>query len=336
MRKISLILVLLFIVSCESEKIDYVTLKGTVKTPNLEKITVENRMYRKEITVGKDGTFSDTLKVTDGIHLITSGNERATVYLKNGYNLKLQFKGEKFLEGISFEGVGAEPNTFLDNKRSFYLSELGNPKEYFKLDKEAYEAKVIEAKELLKEYRDKAPNLDSIIKSMDSRNDQNFFNYIETNYEKNHNNLVRFAKGKKSPEFTNYENFAGGTTSLSNLKGKYVYLDIWATWCAPCKAEIPYLKQIESEFHDRNIEFVSISVDKENAHETWKKMITDQNLGGIQLFADNNFESEFIAEYGINAIPRFILLDPEGNIVDADTYRPSNPKLKELLLELGI
>ena len=85
-----------------------------------------------------------------------------------------------------------------------------------------------------------------------------------------------------------------------------------------------------------NIEFVSISVDKLNAHEAWKSMVNDLDLKGVQLFADNNFESDFITAFEINAIPRFILLDPEGNIVDADANRPSNPKLRALFLELGI
>jgi len=336
MRKLIWVFTVLLIVSCKTKNKDFVTLKGTIKIPNLEKITIENRTYSKEITIQKDGTFSDTLKVTDGIHLIANGNDRATLFLKNGYNLTLEFKGEKLSEGILFEGIGSETNTFLDNKSSFYLSDMGDPKAYFKLDKEAYEAKLVDAKATLQTFKDQATNLDSTIRSMDSRNDKSFFNYIASNYEMNHKNMVRFAKGKKSPIFKNYENYNGGKTSLSDLKGKYVYIDVWATWCNPCKAEIPYLKTLEKEFHGTNIEFVSISVDKPNAYENWKTMVKTENLEGIQLFADNNFDSDFIVEYGINSIPRFILIDPEGNIVDANADRPSNPKLRELFIELGI
>jgi len=171
---------------------------------------------------------------------------------------------------------------------------------------------------------------------MDARNDEMFFGYIESNYEAMHETLTRLAKGKASPVFVNYENFKGGKTSLVDLKGKFVYIDVWATWCAPCKAEIPFLKSLEKEYEGKNIAFVSISVDKPEAYETWKKMVADEQLGGIQLYADNNFESQFILDYGINAIPRFILIDTEGNIVDADVLRPSDPKLKELFTELGI
>jgi len=336
MRKLILVFAVLLMVSCKNDTKNYVTLKGTVKTPGLEKITIQSRNFLKEITVEKDGTFSDTLKVTDGIHIVSNGDDRSTLFLKNGYDLNLNFRGEKFSEGILFDGNGSETNTFLDNKRSFYLSDLGDPKTYFKLDKEAYEAKVVEAKANLKEFKEKTTQLDSTIKSMDTRNDKRFFDYISKNYEANHTNLVRFAKGKVSPVFKNYENYNGGTTSLEDFKGKFVYIDVWATWCAPCKAEIPHLKTLENEFHGKNIEFVSISVDKPNAYETWKKMVETENLKGVQLFADNNFDSEFIVEYGINSIPRFILLDPKGNIVDSNADRPSNPKLKELLLELGI
>ncbi|WP_232758881.1 TlpA disulfide reductase family protein [Flavobacterium sp. ALD4] len=64
-----------------------------------------------------------------------------------------------------------------------------------------------------------------------------------------------------SPSF-DCDNYYGGKTKLEDFKGKYVYIDVWATWCGPCLAEIPSLKKIEEKFHDRNIAFVSISNDK--------------------------------------------------------------------------
>ncbi|MDD3723391.1 MAG: thioredoxin-like domain-containing protein [Lutibacter sp.] len=336
MKKIILLFAVLAIVSCKTETKDYVTLNGKLKTSNIEKITVQGRGFFKEITVNSDGTFSDTLKVTDGVHAISNGNDRVTLFLKNGYDLKLEFKGENLSDGVSFSGEGAETNNFMENKRSFYMSDNANPKSYFSLDKEAFDAKLAAAKSELQGYKDKAQNLDSVIVAMDARNDEMFFGYIESNYENMHETLTRLGKGKASPVFENYENFKGGKTSLADLKGKYAYLDIWATWCAPCKAEIPFLKALEKEYEGKNIQFVSISVDKPEAYETWKKMVADEQLGGIQLYADNNFESQFILDYGINSIPRFILIDTEGNIVDADVLRPSNPKLKELFTELGI
>ena len=155
---------------------------------------------------------------------------------------------------------------------------------------------------------------------------------ITSQYEK----IKLLVKGNDSPTFTDYENYKGGTSSLTDFKGKYVYIDVWATWCGPCKAEIPYLKEIEEKYHDKNIEFVSISVDRKKQHDAWEKMIEDKELSGVQLFADNNFSSKFVVDYAIQGIPRFILIDPEGKIVHASAPRPSNPLLIELFDALNI
>ncbi len=149
-------------------------------------------------------------------------------------------------------------------------------------------------------------------------------------------NVKKLAKGKVSPVFVNYENNAGGKTSLSDLKGKYVYIDVWATWCGPCKVQIPFLQKVEKKYHGKNIEFVSLSIDVAADHGKWKQMIKDKNLGGIQLMADSDWKSKFVADYGINGIPRFILVDPAGNIVSSDAPRPSDKKLIDLFNELKI
>ena len=151
-----------------------------------------------------------------------------------------------------------------------------------------------------------------------------------------YNKLLTVAKGETSPKFVNYENYKGGTTSLDDLKGKFVYVDVWATWCGPCKAEIPFLKEVEKQYHGKNIEFVSLSVDKAADHGKWKTMIAEKELGGIQVFANKSWDSEFVQDYLIKGIPRFILIDPQGNIVSSNAPRPSSPKLVEMFNENNI
>ena len=157
-----------------------------------------------------------------------------------------------------------------------------------------------------------------------------------TEIEKSYNVLRKLAKGQASPKFVNYENYKGGTTSLDDLKGKYTYIDVWATWCGPCKAEIPFLQKVEKQYHGKNIQFLSISVDKKKDHQAWLDMVKEKELGGIQLYADNDFKSQFVQDYLIKGIPKFILLDPQGNIVTSNAPRPSNKKLVELFTELKI
>jgi thiol-disulfide isomerase/thioredoxin len=170
----------------------------------------------------------------------------------------------------------------------------------------------------------------------------NIFINASTNEENNkvitesYNKLKTVAKGQPSPKFVGFENYLGGTTSLDDLKGKYVYVDVWATWCGPCKKEIPSLKEVEKKYHGKNIEFVSISVDKASDHDKWKKMVEEKELKGIQLFSDKDWGSDFVQGYSIKGIPRFILIDPNGNIVSSNAPRPSESRLIDMFNELKI
>jgi thiol-disulfide isomerase/thioredoxin len=136
-----------------------------------------------------------------------------------------------------------------------------------------------------------------------------------------------------SPEFS-YVSIDNKKVALKDLRGKYVYIDVWATWCGPCKAEIPHLQKVEKDYHGKNIHFVSLSVDKQADKPKWEKYVKEHNLGGIQIIADKDFESEFIKKYNIAAIPRFILIDPKGKIVSGNALRPSDPGLRDLLNKL--
>ena len=165
-------------------------------------------------------------------------------------------------------------------------------------------------------------------------NDPKIKESLTFNYN-NVDNFLAVQTGKPSPTF-NYENQKGGETSLESLKGKYVYIDVWATWCGPCLKEIPSLQEVEEQFQGKNIVFVSISIDNTKDREKWSNLVNKKELSGIQLLADKEWDSKFIKEYNIQAIPRFILIDTNGNIVNTQAPRPSDPKLIELLNSLQL
>lgn len=148
--------------------------------------------------------------------------------------------------------------------------------------------------------------------------------------------LKRVAPGSPSPKFTRYENFAGGTSSIDDFKGKYLFIDVWATWCGPCVYQFPFLDTVKKEYHEKNIQFVALSIDKPIDHNKWQEYVRENKLGGVQLLADNAFESRFIQDYNIRAIPRFILIDPRGNIVTSNAPRPSDKELRKLLDSLPL
>jgi len=174
--------------------------------------------------------------------------------------------------------------------------------------------------------------LDTIYKGLRAMaTDEELIKKLDENYTK----YLTLAKGKPSPTFS-YPDTEGNAVSLADLLGKVVYIDVWATWCGPCRAEIPYLKELAEEYKDRNVAFVSISIDKEADKDKWLAMVAEKELKGYQIFADKDWESDFVQDYGIQGIPRFILVDMEGNIASPDASRPSSgEEIRELLDQLG-
>lgn len=142
------------------------------------------------------------------------------------------------------------------------------------------------------------------------------------------NRWRKLSVGAFSPNF-NCMDLSGKKVSLSDFKGKYVYIDIWATWCGPCQREIPHLQKLEEKYHGKDIYFVSISCDTNR--KAWENRVR-AGLKGIQLHFVNG--DTFMNEYMIKGIPRFILLDKEGKIISADMSRPSDPKTIAKLDEL--
>lgn len=143
--------------------------------------------------------------------------------------------------------------------------------------------------------------------------------------------LRRISPGMMSPNFE-FNNAEGQSVSLRSLRGQLVYIDIWATWCLPCINEIPYLQELEESLKDREIHFVSIC--KNDEKSKWEAMVSEKELGGIQLFASEEDDEDFFDTYMVNGIPRFILVDAKGKIIDADAKRPSNPELIEQINDL--
>lgn len=135
--------------------------------------------------------------------------------------------------------------------------------------------------------------------------------------------------GRRSPGFR-APDVNGKEYTLADFRGKYVYIDMWATWCAPCKRELPYLKALEEEFKDAEIVFLGLSVDKDKA--AWQKMVKDGCLSGVQLYL--GLGSSFQDAYRVEGIPRFILLDREGKIISNDMSRPSAKETAETLRNL--
>mgnify|MGYP002780764749 CR=1 FL=1 len=105
----------------------------------------------------------------------------------------------------------------------------------------------------------------------------------------------------------------GQALTLSSLRGKYVLVDFWASWCGPCRAESPNLRKIYGQFHGRGLEIVSVSLDVDG--RKWRRAIQDDSLTWHHVSDLRGWESKGARAYAITAIPYNVLLDPQGRVL---------------------
>src|SRR5690606_17261632 len=134
-----------------------------------------------------------------------------------------------------------------------------------------------------------------------------------------------------APQFA-FQSIEGKTVSLADLKGKYLYIDVWATWCGPCRQQIPAMKELEEKYRGQDIEFVSISVDKDADKPKWQKMVNEKEMKGIQLFAGKG--TSFHSDYEISSIPKFLIIGKDGEIIDENPPRPMDYRTGQINQQL--
>lgn len=344
MNKLSTILFgLLIMTACSQEHSkNYLTLSVKLENNKDSILSIANNQgIIKTIKVDEQGSFTDTLKLKSDkgeiYTMLTSQKNAAPIFLKNGFDIVVNGDADKFMESFKFSGKGASNSNFVlaQIKKS---QSIGNPQLILDLEEEAFRKKVDQLKFEYDSILDSYKGLDSALYTSVKQQNNQLVTYFDSAYEKN----KVMGKGKPSPKFENYVNIKGGKKSLDSYKGKYVYIDVWATWCGPCIQQIPYLQSLEKEYHTKNIAFLSISTDEpqrsggswDAAEKKWRDFVKNRNMSGEQLWAGEDFS--FQQAYQINSIPRFILIDPQGNIVDSNAPRPSDPNLKALFTDLGI
>jgi thiol-disulfide isomerase/thioredoxin len=334
------IALLLLVTSCKQK--DYVTfdikLDGLKPQDSILTIVDFSRKDNdKVIKINKEGRFKDTMKLKEGgFYGILIERAQIQAFLRNGFNLKLTGNIEKIDSTLLFKGKGSHNSNYL-------LDRVNTLKGFAKEQEQLFAAKdTIEfnkgldafntkMKGLLKNYK----SLDTMLVRFEKEGLEGYAKGLKSNFLKMYEMNKMFAKGSPSPKFTNYENYKGGKTSLDDFKGKFVYIDVWATWCQPCVAQIPALKELEEEYGGKNIEFVSISTDRKEDYNAWKEMVKEKDMKGVQLYF--NDDMEFAKAYNINSIPRFIFVDNNGNIVNANAPRPSDKEgIKKMFSEVGL
>ncbi len=142
--------------------------------------------------------------------------------------------------------------------------------------------------------------------------------------------LMRFGKGDLAADFKAMS-IDGKPVSLSSLKGKVIYIDLWATWCGPCLAEMPRYEELKAKFkYDPNVVFVSLSIDDDHAVPQWKQNVTGRKASGYQWQIDRNK----LRAYNIVGIPRTLLIDRNFRITNMNAPLPSSKSAEEAIRKL--
>ena len=145
-------------------------------------------------------------------------------------------------------------------------------------------------------------------KVIDSFSPEIYGSYYLANLIKRRDTEKKTAVGQTAPNFS-LTALKGDKISIPKYQGKYVLIDFWASWCGPCRKEIPNLKKVYEAFHKKGLEIVSISTD--NKEDAWLKAVNDEKMPWAQA-RDTKLVSK---QYNVTAIPHILLISPEGKIL---------------------
>lgn len=296
---------------------------------------------------GKNGVFEiDASLSTEGAYLLRVGTIKIP-FVYDGHDIT--FNGN--CSDLNSIRVSGSPHTkcllqFMDNvekinkdialQKEVYDSLIINNSEdtVTRLAKTVLDGKHQELNQVIKSYVDTVSHFQLALYALEYLNPvsellffEKFTNSISKRFPNNVtadsfktlfvNNIEQIKKtevkvGDIAPDFT-LKDMNGKYVSLSNSRGKYVYLDFWASFCSPCRTESKNKNKIAKEFSNQNFDMISVSLDQNDTK--WKNAIAKDSLNWIHLLEPNSWDSKLTEMYNLDKIPTNYLIDPSGKII---------------------
>lgn len=291
--------------------------------------------FREELQYNMDKTVAKLKKINNPIfrNWMKKDYEQKMQKGSMGWFTELSSKADStylaWMETLDRDSDLGEANLYIGGYKKYYMPAGEDPSVTF------YKVlpTLISNKEFVQTIADR--EVEEVIKQAPANINEIFSAYQEVNagravpaeIQSLYDHYKTMVPGAKAADFDMYD-MNGKKIMLSKLKGKALYVDCWATWCGPCRAETPNMIKLYEHFkNDKRIQLVSISLDKKEA--AWKAVVKKENLAWPQYIIKGEYESAMCKNYDIQGIPRFMMFDKKGNILSLDAPRPSAPKIIE-------
>ncbi|MCB9224549.1 MAG: AhpC/TSA family protein [Crocinitomicaceae bacterium] len=319
------------------EKIE---VSGTIFNPKGDWVYLQNWKFSDNtwITV-----VHDSCKLDNGEFILTTtvdsmtnfqlfdGNEFARLYIDKGEKVRLEINTQYFDEMLMFSGTGSERNNYMakifllmeanDLEREFYYqlyknSENSDTTQYFKM----IEFVDSSFRSLMDFSALQFPELKTVFLELSEDSKSSTEMDKGRVYKQIAFNQMKKEEIGKRMEDAKGINLEGKEVKISDYFGKITVVDFWATWCGPCKAEFPALHELEKKYKDQ-VTFLGIA--SFCKQEDWEKMAKEEGFEH-SIFITKEDLKEITTKYSIQTIPRYMILDENGNIIDLDAKRPSS------------
>ncbi len=306
--------------------------------PKMDKIMQDNppSAFTSKLDIRKASTFSMVdFTVKNNPTKITRGFRdflEAEAMYQNAYHKMLYghiYKNKYKLDNTFFTFLEEVPiqNEAIGNfwYRQFLLALCNHHSENFKVKNETYIEQYNFAKDRLQGSSKRFVQSDILVKALREKiidpisscyrdfvltNElYHFHQKVINQYEKS----VKYMAGSKAPDFT-LTNDSGTPVNLRDYAGKVVYLNFWASWCAPCMKKMQQMQSLQNGKQIPNVVFVNVSLDRKE--ELWKKTLKQKKFSGVHLWAEGNIDSEIANDYQIRILPQYYIIDKNGGFAE--------------------